>query len=116
MAGLTINGLALKAVPVESDEIEIQETANGDSKHTTVGAILNIAMPVGSMIIFCKEDIPEGWLACENQDVSRTEYADLYSVIGDIYGAGDGSTTFTLPNDLRRYVAGVNHAQLMIKY
>lgn len=43
---------------------------------------------------------PSGWLLCDGSAVSRTEYATLYAAIGDTWGAGDGSTTFNLP-DLR---------------
>ena len=41
---------------------------------------------------------PEGFLYCEGQAISRTMYADLFSLIGTTYGIGDGSTTFNLPN------------------
>lgn len=40
----------------------------------------------------------EGWLLMDGREVSRTEYADLFDVIGTAYGMGDGSTTFNLPN------------------
>jgi len=43
---------------------------------------------------------PSGWLFCDGLAVSRTTYAALFAVIGTIYGPGDGSTTFNLP-DLR---------------
>jgi microcystin-dependent protein len=43
---------------------------------------------------------PTGWLACDGQGVSRTTYADLFAAIGTTWGAGDGSTTFNVP-DLR---------------
>ena len=44
--------------------------------------------------------IPGGWLFCDGSAVSRTTYAELFAVIGTIYGSGDGATTFNLP-DLR---------------
>lgn len=46
------------------------------------------------------DKIPNGWFLCVGQAVSRIVYADLFVVIGTTYGAGDGSTTFNLP-DLR---------------
>lgn len=46
---------------------------------------------------------PSGWLECNGQAVSRTTYADLFGVIGSIYGNGDGSTTFNVP-DFRGHV------------
>lgn len=41
---------------------------------------------------------PDGWLLCDGSAISRTLYADLFAVIGTSYGAGNGSTTFNLPN------------------
>lgn len=43
-----------------------------------------------------------GWLYCNGQEVSRTTHAPLFAVIGTTYGAGDGSTTFGIP-DMRGY-------------
>jgi len=43
---------------------------------------------------------PTGWLLCDGRAVSRTTYAALFAAVGSTYGAGDGSTTFNLP-DLR---------------
>jgi microcystin-dependent protein len=42
--------------------------------------------------------IQDGWLECDGRAVSRTMFPDLFSAIGTTYGAGDGSTTFNLPN------------------
>jgi len=43
-------------------------------------------------------NVPTGWLLCGGAAVSRTTYADLFAVIGTNYGAGNGTTTFNLPN------------------
>ena len=61
------------------------------------------AVPTGMILPFAATAIPEGFLACNGSNVSRTTYANLFSVIGTRYGAGDGSTTFTLPNLHRRF-------------
>lgn len=58
----------------------------------------------GVMLPFAGATAPNGWLLCYGQAVSRTDYAKLLGVIGTTYGAGDGSTTFNLP-DLRGRVA-----------
>lgn len=42
--------------------------------------------------------IPTGWLLCDGAAVSRTTYLELFTVIGETYGNGDGSTTFNLPD------------------
>lgn len=52
-----------------------------------------------------------GWLLCRGQEVSRTTYADLYAIIGDTYGAGNGTTTFNLPNLKGRVAVGLDSGQ-----
>lgn len=55
---------------------------------------------VGEIRAISFPTVPDGWLECNGAAVSRTTYAQLFAVIGTIWGAGDGSTTFNLP-DLR---------------
>ncbi len=57
-------------------------------------------MYVGEMFWFTglRDKRPYRTLVCDGSAVSRTQYAKLFSVIGTIYGAGDGSTTFNIPN------------------
>ena len=61
------------------------------------------AVPTGMILPFLGTSVPEGFLLCNGSNVSRTTYANLFSVIGTRCGAGDGSTTFTLPNLHRRF-------------
>lgn len=63
--------------------------------------------PVGTVIAFSGLIPPDGYLLCDGAEVKREEYADLFSVIGEIYGSGDGSTTFNLPNLTDKFVQGV---------
>lgn len=58
------------------------------------------ALPIGSMIPWPAATIPEGWLACDGRAISREQYSLLFALIGTVYGAGDGTSTFALP-DLR---------------
>ena len=62
--------------------------------------------PTGSVIAFAGSSSPSGWLACDGSLVSRTTYADLFAAIGTAYGAGDGSTTFKLPDLVGRVPVG----------
>ena len=68
--------------------------------------IYNNMIPTGIVQAFAGSTTPTGWLLCDGSAVSRTDYADLYAVIGDTYGAGDGSTTFNLPNLVDKFVEG----------
>ncbi len=59
---------------------------------------LPASIPVGTIAAFGLATPPLGWFLCGGATVSRTAYAALFAVIGTTFGAGDGSTTFTLPN------------------
>jgi microcystin-dependent protein len=50
--------------------------------------------------------IPDGWFYCDGTAVSRTTFSTLFSIIGIEYGAGDGSTTFNLPDARNRVIVG----------
>ena len=63
-------------------------------------------VPAGIMQMFAGNTIPAGWLLCDGSAVSRTDYAKLFSAIGTTWGAGDGSTTFNLPNSIGRFAEG----------
>lgn len=52
--------------------------------------------------------IPDGWLACNGQTVSRETYANLFSQIGVQFGVGDGSTTFSVPDYRDRFLVGAS--------
>lgn len=51
---------------------------------------------------------PAGWLECNGQAVSRSTYADLFTSIGTMYGAGNGSTTFNVPDFRDRSLVGAS--------
>jgi len=52
----------------------------------------------GIIVPWTDASVPSGFLECDGSAVSRTTYANLFAVIGTTYGAGDGSTTFDLPD------------------
>jgi len=61
---------------------------------------------VASVTSFARPTPPDGWLLCDGEEVSRTNYARLFEAIGTIYGEGDGSTTFNLPDMRGLFVRG----------
>ena len=67
------------------------------------------ASPIGMITAFAGSTAPTGWQLCYGQAISRTTYANLFSVLGTTYGLGDGSTTFNLPDLRGRTVAGVDN-------
>ncbi|WP_405317632.1 tail fiber protein [Faecalibacillus faecis] len=55
-------------------------------------------LPIGAIMPFGSDTIPENWLLCNGDAVSRTDYQELFNTIGITYGSGDGFTTFNLPD------------------
>lgn len=74
------------------------------------------AVPTGAIMAFGVTTIPDGWLLCNGANVSRTTYAALFSAIGTRFGAGDGSTTFTLPNLDGRFLQGTTDTSQVGQY
>lgn len=64
------------------------------------------SLPVGAILPYGSLTPPTGYLVCDGSAVSRTEYANLFSVIGTSFGEGDGTTTFNLPNIDGRGIVG----------
>lgn len=64
--------------------------------------------PVGTISAFAGETAPSGWLICDGSAVSRTEYAELFAVIGSKYGIGDGETTYNLPDLRAKFLLGAS--------
>lgn len=63
-------------------------------------------MPIGAVMPTASDIIPDLWLLCDGQAVSRTEYSALFSAIGTTYGAGDGIETFNVPDMRNRIPTG----------
>lgn len=66
-------------------------------------------IPTGSVIPFAGETPPEGFLLCNGQEVSRVTYARLFNVIKEKFGAGDGVTTFQVPNLIDKFIEGTQN-------
>lgn len=69
------------------------------------------ASPSGAINAYAGATAPSGWLLCDGEEVSRASYADLFNVIGETYGAGDGSTTFNLPDLRGEFVRGLDNGR-----
>lgn len=73
---------------------EVYTTANNNMVGASVGFYLNTP--------------PVGWLKENGAAVSRTTYAELFAIIGTAFGAGDGSTTFNLPDHRGEFPRGTD--------
>jgi microcystin-dependent protein len=111
MIGLIKRGMLPDAIQEEFEnlvarlrEIFLKEH-NEDGTHITADRLLNV-VPVGAVNIWSTDSAPTGWLLCRGQQVSRLTYKGLFDVVGTTYGAGDGSTTFNVPDLQQRFPLG----------
>lgn len=77
---------------------EVNKLTGDTSK--IAGGTLYADAPIGAILAFGGATAPAGWMICNGAAISRTTYAALFAAIGTAFGAGDGSTTFNIP-DLR---------------
>ncbi len=63
-------------------------------------------LPIGGVCIYSGQTAPNGWLLCDGSAISRTTYSRLFSVINTLYGSGNGTSTFNLPNLQERIPVG----------
>lgn len=75
-------------------------TINGST-----GSIIG-TLPAGMIMYFANSTVPQGWFQCDGAAISRTSYPELFTAIGTVYGTGDGSTTFNLPDLRGQFVRG----------
>lgn len=70
--------------------------------------VASVLSPTGQVGAFAMATAPTGWLAANGALVSRTTYAALFAAIGTVYGAGDGTTTFALPDLRGEFLRGLD--------
>lgn len=83
---------ALQAVPKQQLDAAIANLAE------SIDSNVSSAVPIGAIALWLTASPPSGWLHLNGQVVSRTTYAALFALWGTSFGAGDGSTTFGLPD------------------
>ena len=104
------DGSAITSTPhpvTSSDDNSIATTA---WVRALFEAGLGSAIPSGVAFPYAGKTVPSGFMACNGGTISRTTYAKLFAAIGTAWGAGDGSTTFKLPDWRNRTVMGANAA------
>lgn len=68
----------------------------------------NEKTPVGTVNYFARQFPPEGWLLCDGREVLRDVFADLFNMLGTSFGAGDGKSTFNLPDLRGEFIRGLD--------
>ncbi len=109
VAGVTVPAGLTATVYCDGTTVRSASTSFGAISSTV--RILEMGapvMPVGTILPYAGATSPPGYLSCDGSVVSRSTFADLFAVIGSIYGAGDGSTTFNIPDLRGRVAAGLD--------
>lgn len=95
----SVSGTELYLVEEPLDDVPTEDSENPITSGGVYTALQGVKIPIGGIILYADTTAaPTGWLVCDGSAVSRTTYADLYDLIGDTYGSGDGSTTFNVPD------------------
>tara|TARA_R100000951_G_scaffold7417_1_gene7077 strand:+ start:9431 stop:10393 length:963 start_codon:yes stop_codon:yes gene_type:complete len=106
-------GTALGFGKIDTDNIENSAVTNAKIADSTITqAKLNFsvtAAPSALVSPYAGSTAPSGWLLCDGSAVSRNAYAALYAIVSDTYGAGNGTTTFNLPDLRGRSVFGLDN-------
>jgi len=89
---------AIEQILADFDAITAVVNGNLDQNNFAPGAVNAIAFMPGCIMCYGGSAAPSGWFLCNGQALSRTNYSALFAAIGSTYGAGDGSTTFNVPN------------------
>lgn len=104
LSGGTLTGdLTLPGVPTTTNMAATKGYV--DTQIAAIPAATDLT-PAGTVIWTARNNAPTGYLKANGAAVSRTTYATLFAAIGTIYGAGDGSTTFNLPDLRGEFIRG----------
>jgi microcystin-dependent protein len=95
-----------------------QATSDNSTRLATTAYVKNNLaeigqVPVGAMVDWLTTSAPAKWLICDGRAVSRTTYSALFALLGTTFGAGDGTTTFNLPDCRGRMTIGLDTTTLM---
>ena len=80
-----------------------------DGSIQTTASVDNTVVPASAVMAFARPTCPSGWLSANGAAVSRTTYADLFAAISTMYGVGDGSTTFNMPDYRGEFLRGIDN-------
>ena len=90
-------------------------TRYGEGDGETTFNLPNLNKELGAIVPFASLHMPSEYLMCDGRAISRTDYADLFAVIGTTCGEGDGTSTFNLPDLINRFAQGSNTPGLKVE-
>ena len=95
----------------QSSEVEAGDNilaTQYNNLRTDVAEVLNRSVPIGTVVMWAgnSTNLPSDWLVCDGSAINRQTYSELYTIQRNVFGAGDGSTTFNIPDMRDRFVVG----------
>lgn len=78
-----------------------------DLINTAINDVSKQSLPLGTVLEYYGSVAPENFMFANGQEISRTDYSELYELIGTTHGVGDNSTTFNLPDRRQRVAIGL---------
>lgn len=81
-------------------------TPGGSPSDAFKAEVATYSTPTGALMYFASQNVGNGWLLCDHREISRSTYTALFAEIGTRFGAGNGTTTFNLPDGRGRSLIG----------
>ena len=92
----------LQTLSISNDTLSISKGNFIELRNST------FSVPVGSIMPFAGTNVPNGWLLCNGDAISKSAYSNLFTIIGISWGGGNGTTTFNLPDLRGQFLRGVD--------
>jgi len=106
-----VTGTIASAVTGTTQTAGDNSTKVATTAYVTSAVAANPGVPAGTVIHVAMSTAPSGYIKANGALVSRTTYATLFAAIGTVYGVGDGSTTFALPDLRGEFIRGWDDAR-----
>jgi microcystin-dependent protein len=110
------DGTQVNSAAPQFTTIELGHATDTTLARTSAGIVTVEGVPLlrkpdltGAIVAWPTATAPTGWLECDGSAISRTTYADLFAIIGETYGNGNGSTTFNLPDLQGEFIRGFDN-------
>ncbi len=105
-AASTVTSNVTLTLPTSDGDADQYLKTDGSGNLSWANVSTPAGVPTASVFAMATSTVPSGYLECDGSAVSRTTYADLFSAIGTTYGAGNGSSTFNVPDMRGEFLRG----------
>jgi microcystin-dependent protein len=90
--------------------MSVRDSLGNEYFQLTNGTLFATSL-VGQIAAYATSTVPDGWLECNGAAISRSAYSELFNAIGTTFGAGNGSTTFNIPDLRGEFIRGWDHSR-----